>query len=116
MALDKYTITVKLDAETSAIMQRVTENLVQIESLLTQTEILFTANLSEVLKVEITESEDQAPATEPEPTQPERPQPCEPCCLNRPLSPSAIDTIVATAASVFSRPPHSPPTRQSVPE
>ncbi len=55
MALDKYTITVKLDAETSAIMQRVTENLAQIESLLTETVQLFSANLGEALRTEVTE-------------------------------------------------------------
>lgn len=55
MALDKYTITVKLDAESSAIMQRVTDNLAQIESLLTETMKLFSARLSDTLKTEVTE-------------------------------------------------------------
>lgn len=58
MALDEYTITAKLDEESRAIMQQVADNLERIESLLTQTVVLFTASVNKVLKVEVTQRED----------------------------------------------------------
>lgn len=57
MASNQYTVTVKLDEESRAIIQNTVNNLERIEGLLTETVKLFTANFGKVLNVEITENQ-----------------------------------------------------------